>query len=337
MVKAKKWVLKQHFVGEPKDEDLQMEEEELPEMKDGDVMFEAVCWSVDPYMRPYSTKLSPPVDMIGQQLARVVETKNGSYPLGSRYLCDFGWRNLYVVNPDKVDVANFDGKPPIIPAPDCQGLPESLLLGALGMPGATAYFGLMNVLEIKAGDTVLVSGAAGAVGSVVGQIAKIKGCKVIGYAGSDEKVAWLKELGFDYAFNYKTCDLNATLKEAAPKGIDRYFDNVGGKFSSTVVSGHMSMGGRIACCGAISAYNATSMPQGPELFGTFIFNRLRMRGFIVYEFFNDYAKAIGELVQWTKEGKLKAREHVTKGFENMRAAFYGMMKGENTGKAVIMA
>merc|ERR1712170_162245 len=126
-------------------------------------------------MRPYSTTLKPPLVMIGQQLAKVVKSRNGAYPLGSRYLCDFGWRTLTVANPDKLAVANFDGKPPVIPAPDCQGLPESLLLGALGMPGATAYFGLMNVLEIKEGDTLLVSGAAGAVGSVVGQIGKVKG------------------------------------------------------------------------------------------------------------------------------------------------------------------
>ncbi|ELT96229.1 hypothetical protein CAPTEDRAFT_19977 [Capitella teleta] len=345
VVVAKKWVLKKNFIGEPKDDDLVLEEEQLPALKDGDVLFEALWLSVDPYMRPYSNNLKAPVDMIGQQLARVVESKDGRYPIGSRYLGDFGWRTHTIFNPKAMEgVKGTYGKDLVIPCPDLAGNPESYSLGCLGMPGATAYFGLLKVCDPKPGDTVLVNAAAGAVGSMVGQIAKIKGCKTIGYAGTEQKVKWLKEIGYDFAFNYKTEDVSATLSKAAPEGINCYFDNassehegVGGDFSNTVITKHMSIGGRIAICGAISSYNATAPPMGPELYGTMIFKQLKMQGFIVYQYYSEYHAAVKELAQWIKEGKIQVCEDVTDGFANMRSGFYGLLKGKNTGKAVIKA
>jgi prostaglandin reductase 1 len=209
-MKARKWILAKHFEGVPKDSDLELVEEELPSLTDGDVLFEALYWSVDPYMRPYSRNLSVGSVMYGEQLARVVESKNKNYAVGANYLVRAGWRDRLVINPDK-QTTLFGSS--VQSAIDTGSHPASLNIGVLGMPGMSAYIGLLKICEPKPGETVYVNSAAGIVGSVVGQIAKIKGCKVIGSAGTDEKCKWLtSELGFDYAFNYKTRDLNEALK-----------------------------------------------------------------------------------------------------------------------------
>eukprot|EP00058_Branchiostoma_floridae_P014187 XP_002599675.1 hypothetical protein BRAFLDRAFT_70354 [Branchiostoma floridae] len=199
----------------------------------------------------------------------------------------------------------------------------------------TAYFGFLKLCEPKEGETVFVNGAAGAVGSLVGQIAKIKGCRAVGSAGSDAKVAWLKELGFDAAFNYKTVSsLDAALKEAAPYGIDCYFDNVGADFTSTVLN-HMNLYGRVSICGSISTYNDNEMAKGPYPFVTILSKQLTVAGFKVPRWFKEWPKGMEQMAQWIKEGKIKYKEHVTEGFENMPKAFIGMLVGENTGKAVV--
>ncbi|XP_038047423.1 prostaglandin reductase 1-like isoform X2 [Patiria miniata] len=265
------------------------------------------------------------ITMIGEQIARVIESKNTEFPLGTNVLTHAGW----------VSHSVSDGKNLTKIPPYPKGVPLSLALGTLGMPGMTANYGLVDICAPKVGEVVVVSGAAGAVGNAVGQIAKFKGCKVIGFAGSEEKVTWLKELGFDEAFNYKTIkDLDATLKSVAPNGIDCYFDNVGGEFSNTVLN-NMARLGRVACCGAISVYNDTKPLMLPAIHGTLISKEITMTGFRVVSYRDRYPEWIQRNIQWINEGKLKYKEHVTKGFDNMFDAFMGLFSGANTGKAVV--
>ncbi|XP_028660613.1 prostaglandin reductase 1-like [Erpetoichthys calabaricus] len=327
MVIAKSWILKKHFLGFPKLSDFELKEEELPPLNDGGVLLEAEFLSVDPYMRPYSTVLMKEGDvMIGTQVARVVESKNADFPVGSYVISNCGWRTHSISDGKNLDMLLSDWP---------KNIPKSLALGMIGMPGLTAYFGLMEVCHLKKGDIVLVNAAAGAVGSAVGQIAKIKGCKVVGCAGSDEKVAYLKKIGFDEAFNYKTItSLEETLKNASPEGYDCFFDNVGGEFSSTVIQ-QMKEFGRIAVCGAISMYNEAKPPSAPSVQSSFVFRQLRMEGFIVTKWKPKYLEPLKQLMAWLKEGKLKYHEHITQGFEKMPDAFMGMLKGENIGKAIV--
>ena len=210
---------------------------------------------------------------------RVTETKHKDFPKGSVIFGQFGWRTHTVVNPDTIE-----GQRPYV-LPDFGSEPYSLGLGVLGMPGNTAYFGFLELCQPKAGETVVVSGAAGAVGSLVGQIAKIKGCKVIGFAGSDDKCAWLEqELGFDKAINYKKGNLSAQLKAAAPNGVDCYFDNVGGDITAAIL-GQMNLYGRISVCGCISGYNDQKI-QVADPQALFVFKQLKMEGFIVHRWLN---------------------------------------------------
>jgi prostaglandin reductase 1 len=202
------------------------------------------------------------------------------------------------------------------------------------MPGNTAYFGFLEICQPKEGETVVVSTAAGAVGSLVGQIAKIKGCRVVGITGSDEKCKWLtNDLGFDAAINYKTADLKKELKAAAPKGIDCYFDNVGGEISQNVIE-QMNLSGRISVCGAITGYNGQEVQvNAPQK--NFVFKQLKMEGFIVHRWANRWMEGVNQMLQWIKDGKIKFQETVTEGFENMPQAFMEMLNGKNTGKAVV--
>lgn len=205
------------------------------------------------------------------------------------------------------------------------------------MPGNTAYFGFLEICKPKAGDVVAVTGAAGAVGSLVGQIAKIKGCKVIGLAGSDDKCDWLKnELNFDHAINYKTANVKEALREAAPDGIDCYFDNVGGELSSVILN-QMSQFGRISICGSISSYNlpVEQWPKVPILQPLFVMRQLTMEGFVVTRYNDRWMEGITKLAEWVMQGKIKYQETVTNDFENMPTALIEMLRGKNTGKAVV--
>ena len=205
MVKGRRWVLKQHFEGLPKKSDFELVEEELPELQEGQLLIKALWLSVDPYMRPYTKRYNPPMTMIGGALYKVLQSKNKDFPEGSQVMSMIGWVDVGILDPmAKSSAPGSEGTVMTRPAPSIGTLSPSLLLGALGMPGATAYFGLLEICQPKAGETVVVNGAAGAVGSLVGQIAKIKGCHVIGFAGSDEKCDLLiKDFGFDKAYNYK--------------------------------------------------------------------------------------------------------------------------------------
>ncbi|XP_071798377.1 prostaglandin reductase 1-like [Asterias amurensis] len=322
--KGKKWILEKHFDGTPKRSDLKIVEFDLPAVKDGFVLLDAVYLSVDPYMRLFSANAPTGSVMVGEIIARVIESKNPTFPVGTNVLVSCGWVSHLVS--DGSDLTKIPPYP--------EGVPLSFALGVLGMPGMAANYGIVDVCEAKAGDVVVVSGAAGAVGSIVGQIAKIKGCRVIGFAGSDEKVAWIKELGFDEAFNYKKVDLDATLKKAAPNGVDCYFDNVGGEFANTVLN-NMARLGRIGCCGAISGYNDKAPLKVPAVQGTLVFKEIKMQGFMIFSHLARYPEWIQRNIGWIKEGKLKYKEHVTQGFDNMFDAFMGLFSGTNTGKAVV--
>uniref|UniRef100_A0A8C7XJN1 Prostaglandin reductase 1 n=1 Tax=Oryzias sinensis TaxID=183150 RepID=A0A8C7XJN1_9TELE len=327
MVQAKSWILAKHFDGFPKNSDFNLKVEELPEPKNGEVVLEAVFLSVDPYMRPFSKLYMKEGDvMIGTQVAKVIQSKNSAFPVGSHVVSSCGWRTHSI----------SDGKdltPVISDWPKDVSL--SLALGAIGMPGLTALHGLEDVLGLKEGETLLVNAAAGAVGSVVGQIAKIKGCKVVGSAGSEAKVAFLKELGFDEAFNYKTVSsLEEALRKASPDGYDCFFENVGGDFSYVALQ-QMKYFGRVAVCGSISMYNDATPQIGPFPHLAIMWKELKVEGFMQSRWKDRHPESLRRLMGWYREGKLQCREHVTKGFENMPAAFMGMLKGDNTGKAVI--
>ncbi|XP_072949350.1 prostaglandin reductase 1-like [Epargyreus clarus] len=328
-VQAQKYVLTKYFQGEPKKTDFKIVEEELPELKDGEILTEAEYLSVDPYMRAYMIGYKLPTDMIGGQVAKIIASRNEKYPVGRYVTGSFGWRTHTIVNTKKRD-PNL----PLIILPDMP-YPNSLALGVLGMPGNTAYFGLKEICKPKEGETVVITGAAGAVGSHVGQIAKILGCRVIGFAGSQEKCDYLeKELGFDRAFNYKTADIRAALKQGAPDRVDCYFDNVGGEISSTIMS-YMNKYGRVAVCGSISSYNDPALPKATIVQPALVFKELKVEGFLVGRWYDRWDEGIEMNLKWLQEGKLKYREKVYHGFENMVDALVGMLRGENTGKAVV--
>ncbi|XP_062512869.1 prostaglandin reductase 1-like [Corticium candelabrum] len=334
MAKARVFNMVKRFSGYPTEEDFQLVEQELKPLQDGEVLGKTLYLSVDPYMRIFVVDLPLGSPMIGEAVARIVESKNPAFKKGDIVYGAIGWKTAFVSDGKDLTKATH------LPA----GVPESLALGTLGMPGRTAYFGLLDICKpLKSGDVVLVNGAAGAVGNVVGQIAKIKGCVAIGYAGSDEKVEYLKSIGFDHAFNYKKVDLHESLSKAAPDGINAFYDNVGGDFADTVILYHMKQFGRVASCGSISQYNLKpgtgdkdlSVPKGARLQGVIVKQQLKIEGFIIYRFTDRYDEANSALAQWVKEGKLKWREHVTDGFENMPKAFIAMLKGANIGKAIV--
>uniref|UniRef100_A0A4W6BQU6 Prostaglandin reductase 1 n=1 Tax=Lates calcarifer TaxID=8187 RepID=A0A4W6BQU6_LATCA len=319
MVQAKTWILTKHFDGFPKDSNFESRWRSFPSPKMG-VLLEAVFLSVDPYMRPFSrVRMKEGEVMIGSQVAKVIQSNNPAFPVGSHVVGRCGWRTHTI----------SDGTDLIPIMPDWpQDISLSLALGTIGMPGLTALYGIEEVLDSRKVRPSWVNAAAGAVGSVVGQIAKIKGCKVVGSAGSDAKVAFLKELGFDEAFNYKTISsLEEALKKASPEGYDCFFENVGGPFS-TVALQQMKNFGRIAVCGSISVYNDTTPQTGPYPHLTMIFKQLKMEGFM-------QSRWEQEVSDGKQFGKLHCREHITKGFENMPAAFMGMLQGDNIGKAII--
>jgi NADPH-dependent curcumin reductase CurA len=256
-------------------------------------------------------------------VGEVVTSNVDGVPVGARVRHQLGWREHAVLGAGAFQ------------AVDTELAPASAYLGVLGMPGLTAYVGLLDIAGLRDGDVVFVSGAAGAVGSVAGQIAKLRGHRVIGSAGSAEKVAHLRdELGFDAAFNYRDGRVADLLAEAAPDGIDLYFDNVGGEHLEAAI-GALNRDGRAALCGAISVYNATEPPPGPRNMMQLVGKRLTLRGFIVSDHFDrmgDFAREVGG---WLREGRFRYRETVVDGLEQAPSAFIGLLRGENTGKMVV--
>lgn len=323
MVVAKAFIFEKQFDGFPQETDLKLVEEELPDIKDGEFLAEAVYLSVDPYMRAYAPRQPLGNTYIGGQIAKIIESKNPKFPVGKYVVAYYGWRTHTISDGKRIPGWSI----PMV-LPDFGDLPISLALGVLGMPGNTAYFGVTDILQPESGQTVIVTGAAGAVGSHVGQIAKLKGCKVIGVAGSEEKGKWLvDELGFDHFINYKTDDISKVLQEIAPQGVDRYFDNVEGEISSTIINLHMKNFGRIAVCGCISGYNEKSLPIAAPVQPGMVGHQLKMQGLHSSRWEDRWMEGILQNKKWIEEGKLKYRETVTEGFENMFNGFTDMLRG----------
>jgi NADPH-dependent curcumin reductase CurA len=316
--------------GWPTDETFEFATVELSSPAAGEVLVRNTFMSVDPYMRGRMNDVKsyvPPYKvgkaLEGGALGEVIESAVDGVTPGDLVLHGNGWRSHTLVK-------QFTKITPI------PGVSPSHFLGALGMPALTAYVGLLDKAEFKPGDTVFVSGAAGAVGSLVGQIAKLKGAaRVIGSAGSSDKVAHLTgKLGFDAAFNYRDGDVRELLAEAAPDGIDVYFDNVGGDHLEAAIWS-MNDYGRIAACGSISGYNEEKLPTGPRNLFQLFTKRLTVRGFIVTDDNSRYKAMVAEVGEWLASGKLVAEETFVDGLDNAPAAFLGMLRGENTGKMVV--
>src|SRR4051812_8742648 len=297
--------------------------------KDGEVLVKNLWLSLDPYMRgrmndtkSYAAKQEIGEVMIGGTVGEVIESKNPKFAPGDKVVGMLGWQEY--------GVSNGTGLNKI----DASRVPMSAFLGVLGMPGVTAWVGLLDICQPKAGETVVVSAASGAVGSVVGQIAKIKGCRAVGIAGGKAKCDYVvKELGFDACIDYKAGKLRDELKAAVPNGIDCYFENVGGEILDSVLA-RMNAFSRIAVCGLISQYNATES-YGVKNFQSILTNRIKVQGFIVSDRMELWAKALPELIGWVAAGKIKYRESITQGLENAPKAFIGLLKGENFGKQLV--
>jgi NADPH-dependent curcumin reductase CurA len=319
--------------GEPVPGDFAVVEREVPRPDQGEVLVRNHFISVDPYMRgrmndvkSYAPPYAVGEAMGGGAVGTVMVSNSPQFAPGDTVLHMQGWRE-YAVG----DAARFRKISAKV------GVPLSAYLGVLGMTGLTAYVGLLDIAAMRPGETVFVSGAAGAVGSTAGQIARLRGAaRVIGSAGSEDKVACLtKELGFSAAFNYKAGPVRGLLREAAPDGIDVYFDNVGGDHLDAAI-GAMRPSGRIALCGAVSQYNATEPPPGPRnLVALAIGKRLTVRGFLVSDHGDRMPAFAEEVGGWVSAGKLRYRETVVDGIENAPAAFIGLLRGENTGKMVV--
>jgi NADPH-dependent curcumin reductase CurA len=316
--------------GVPTLENFQFVDTEIPKPQSNEVLVRMQYLSVDPYlrgrMREGRSYVAPfEVGDVIKSLAvgEVVESASPKFQPGDIVSGQFGWC-LY-------DVANADALMKVVP-----GVSPTTALGVLGATGLTAYFGLLDIGQPKAGETVVVSGAAGAVGIVVCQIAKLKGCRVVGTAGSDEKCNYLRhELGVDAAINYKTAgNMFDALKDACPKGVDVYFDNVGGDVSDAVMP-LITNGARVVICGQISMYNDETPPLGPRPQRYLLTNSARMEGFIVTNYMSRFAEGVQQLAQWFIAGQLKSAETIVDGFENTPNAFIGLFSGENLGKQIV--
>jgi NADPH-dependent curcumin reductase CurA len=318
--------------GEVKPDDFEVTEEELPPAGEDQARVKVLQVSLDPAMRGWlndAPSYLPPVglgDVMRAAVAGVVEESNSDkLAPGDHVVGTLGVQEQAVVPADWLTKV------------DTTVVPLAAYLGALGMPGLTAYFGLLEVGAMKEGDTVVISGAAGAVGSVAGQIAKIKGAsRVVGIAGGEEKCRWLvDELGFDAAIDYKNASVKAGLKEHCPDGIDVYFDNVGGEILDAALA-RLAMHARVVICGAISQYNAEGGMRGPRNYMMLLVRRARMQGFLVFDYFSRYGEALAEMAAWRTDGRLKTREEVVKGsVEDFVAALNKLFRGENKGKLVL--
>ena len=321
--------------GAPTPGNFRLEIVPVQRLEDGQVLLRTVYLSLDPYMRgrmsdapSYADPVKLGEVMVGGTVGRVAQSKHPGYVVGDWVLAYGGWQ----------DYAASDGNG--LTKLDPTQMKPSLALGILGMPGFTAYMGLMDIGQPKPGETVVVAAASGAVGSVVGQVAKLKGCRVVGVAGGKEKCSYVTDaLGFDACLDHHQAHLDEHLKQACPSGIDVYFESVGGKVFDAVLP-LLNAKARIPLCGLVADYNATHLPAGPDrlplLTGTLLKRRIRMQGFII---FDDYGERYGEFLKnvqpWLDAGKLQYREDVVDGLENAPAAFIGMLEGSNFGKLIV--
>jgi len=333
--KNRRIVLASRPVGAPTKDDFRLEEAATPVPKEGEVLLRSIYLSLDPYMRGRmndAPSYAPPVAidevMVGATVCQVAASKNPDFETGEWVLAYSGWQ-LYAVS-DGSDLTKL-GKKPEKP---------SYALGILGMPGFTAYMGLLDIGKPKAGDTLVVAAAAGPVGATVGQIGRLKGCRVVGVAGTAQKCSYVKEtLGFDECLDHKDPDLADLLKQACPDGIDIYYENVGGKVFDAVLP-LLNVGARVPVCGLVSRCNATKLPDGPDrlsvLMGTILVKRITMKGFIIFDDYgpryDEFTKAMSDMLG---AGKIHYREQVVDGLESAPEAFIGMLEGQNFGKLVV--
>jgi NADPH-dependent curcumin reductase CurA len=317
-------------VGMPKRTDWTYEEETVRQLHEGEVLIRVLFISLDPAMRGWmnqSRSYVPPV-AIGEvmralALGQVVASRNPSFAVGKHVSGTFGVQEYFI----------SEGKGLIELDPRVAPLPT--FLNVLGMTGMTAYFGLLETGQPQPGDTVVVSGAAGAVGSIVGQIAKIKGCRAVGIAGGANKCRYLvSELGFDAAIDYKSEDVSEALRKSCPQGINIYFDNVGGDILEAALA-NLARGARIVICGAISQYCNTGPVHGPRNYLSLLVHRATMKGMLVFDYADRYAQAAQEMAGWMAAGKLKSREHVVEGLATFPDTFLKLFKGENVGKLIL--
>ncbi len=315
------------------DKTFTLETNPVPEIGDGEALVRVRWISIDPTNRTWigeEPTYLPPVQ-IGETmralgLGEVVASNNANYPVGSLVTGLTGWTDYTVIS---------DANPLMVVPESAKSAPPASLLGILGMTGCTAYFGMLEIGEPKEGETVVVSAAAGAVGSVAGQLAKLKGARVVGIAGGPEKCAWIKEeLGFDAAVDYKSEDWKEQLRAATPEGIDVDFENVGGEIMEAVLL-RLNINARVALCGLISGYNDDVRPLDPRIFGRLLVNRVKLQGFIILDYYARFGEAIRELSGWVAEGKLKSEQTVVEGFDNLPDALNMLFKGENKGKLVV--
>lgn len=321
--------------GAPKPDNFRLETTDVPEPTDGQLLLRTVYLSLDPYMRGRmsdSPSYAPPVElgavMVGSSVCRVEKSLHPDFAVGDWILADTGWQD-YVLS---------DGEGLIPLGPELEH--PSLSLGVLGMPGFTAYMGLLDIGQPQPGETVVIAAATGAVGSAVGQIAKIKGCRVVGVAGGPKKCqAGIETFSFDECLDHRAPDFDQQLARACPDGIDVYFESVGGKVFDIVLP-LLNTKARIPVCGMIAHYNDTELPEGPDrlplLMQTFLVRRIKAQGFIIFE---DYGPRLGEflakMTPWVKEGKIKYIEDIVDGFEQAPDAFIGLLEGKNFGKLAV--
>ena len=330
---TKQIVLSSRPKGKPVMANFETKNIDLPELADKEIVLEAMYFSVDPYMRGRmndAKSYAPPFELgkpiTGGVIAKVIKSNATNFKENDLVTGNLPWQQHCIATENSVVKI------------DTTIAPASYYLGVLGMPGLTAYFGLTHIGKPKNGETVVVSGAAGAVGLVAGQIAKMHGCRVIGIAGTDEKVKLLKEeFGFDEVINYKSCtDLKRAIADACPKAVDIYYDNVGGETSDAVIS-NINFNARIVLCGQIALYNNTEIPMGPRLQPMLLTRSVLMQGFIVGNYQSQFSEGSKQLATWVKEGKLKYKETIVKGFDKLPAALLGLFEGDNIGKMIVEA
>jgi NADPH:quinone reductase len=320
-----------HPVGLPRESDFRIVESPVPHPASGEVLVRSLYLSVDPYMRGrmngqpgYARAVEIGEVMVGGVVGQVVESNDPRLGPGDYVEGMLGWQEYAVAQAKSLRRI------------DPEAAPITAALYVLGMPGLTAYFGLLDICRPQPGETVVISAAAGAVGSLVGQIAKLKRCRAVGITGSNEKVHFItRELGFDAGLNYKeTPDLPGKLKELCPNGIDVYFDNVGGTTSDAVMQ-LIDTRARVSVCGQISMYNSTEPDVGPRWFGRLVLKQAKVEGFLVHQFADRFEEGLRQLGIWLREKKLKYREDVVEGLENAPKAFIGMLQGRNIGKRLV--
>lgn len=317
-------------IGMPTMDTFDFVQTERPTPRDGQILVKTLYISVDPYMRgrmsdakSYVAPFQVGKVLEGDVIAQVVESQHPHFTVGDIVAGGLGWRRF--------SLSDGHGLRKL----DAQAAPITAVLSVLGITGLTAYFGLFDIGQPKPGETVVISGAAGAVGSTVGQLARLSGCRAVGIAGSDEKVRYLtEELGFDAAINYKTQPLGTALKEACPDGVDVYFDNVGGDVTDAVLL-RINDGARIPMCGQIALYNATKPEMGPRMLSQLVIRRALMKGFIVTDYAPQFSNAIRRLAAWVHSGELKYKETIVDGFEQVPNAFLGLFRGDNIGKQLV--